>query len=296
MSLQDEFIRLVEIIKRLRAPNGCPWDIEQTPLTMRESILEEAYEVVDALNETESNSKRSKNILHVKEELGDLLLNVLMVSYMFEQEGSFSITDVLYDISEKLIRRHPHVFGKTKGFEGPESNTKAKNSQDVLKQWDEIKENVENRKGEHILDSIPKSFPSVLRSYKIQKKVSKVGFDFDTVLEIWEKVFEELEELRLEIKSANLENEKINSQLIKNQNELSKSKIENELGDVLFSLVNLARVFKINPENALTSTNNKFEKRFRYIEDKMHQNYLKLSLTEKNIMNTLWEESKNEIE
>lgn len=281
---ENAFAELLEIIATLRAPDGCPWDIEQTPYTMRESIIEEAFEVIDAINEAD--------VAHVREELGDLLFNILMVSHMFEQAGQFSVADVLGETKNKIVRRHPHVFGKTEGFAGPEADGRAKNAEEVLRQWDEIKQNVEHRNEGGLLSKVPKNFPPLLRAYKMQKKMSKVGFDFPSIKEARQKISEELLELDAELKSQNLENLVSKEKILKNLSENAKKKIEGELGDLLFSVVNFARLLNINPELALNRTNAKFVYRVRYIEKKMQAENLELSETNLEIMDKFWEESK----
>ncbi|MEL3908099.1 MAG: nucleoside triphosphate pyrophosphohydrolase [Treponemataceae bacterium] len=281
---ENVFLELLDIIRTLRAPDGCPWDIEQTPYTMREPLIEEAFEVIDAINESD--------VAHIQEELGDLLFNVLMISYMFEQAGRFSIADVLSETKNKIVRRHPHVFGKTEGFAGPKADGCAKNSEEVLMQWYEIKQVVEQRNKGGILSTVPKSFPPLLKAYKMQKKMSKVGFDFPTISEARQKVSEELLELDAELKTQNIENISCKDKALKSLPENAKEKIEGELGDVLFSLVNLARLLNINPELALNRTNTKFAIRVQYIEKKMQAENLELSAENLKTMEKFWEESK----
>lgn len=290
----ENFSNLLEIIRRLRAPDGCPWDKEQTPYTMRSSVLEECYEVLDALADTVSADEYAA---HAKEELGDLLFNVLMVSYMFEQAGDFSIGDVLKEVSEKIVRRHPHVFGKTEGFAGPDSTQRVTNPADVLKQWDKIKETVEKRTADSVLDSVPKTFPPVMRAYKLQKKVAKVGFDFADVFQARTKVSEELAELDAEIQKTRL-NPKTEtpatSEVIEPPatSEAQAKALEAELGDVLFSVINLARLLEINPDLALQNCNTKFMKRFRYVEKGMQEKELPMNSEQAQTMNELWEKAK----
>ena len=171
MIAQEEFQRFFDTIKALRAPNGCPWDKEQTPLSMRNDLIEEAFEALDAISE--------QNPEHAKEELGDVILNATMISYMYEQENHFTVADVYKELTDKLIRRHPHVF--------PE--------REVLQQWDRIKSNLENRKSSSILDEVPKGFPPLLKAYKMQKKAAKKGFDWKDLKPVKDKIFEELNEV-----------------------------------------------------------------------------------------------------
>ena len=259
---------------------------------MREGILEEAYEVIDALDEMERTHDKVSSISHVKEELGDLLFNVLMISYMFEQNADFSVSDMLSDISEKIVRRHPHVFGKTAGFAGQNDAKKASTPDEVLKQWDKIKASVEHRDDNGILASVVKSFPAILKANKMQKKMSKVGFDFSRLDEVRDKVSEELGELDAEIASANLENLKIDDNAISEIEPETKQRIESELGDVFFATVNLARALRINPELALNATNEKFARRVSYMEEKLKEKNLELSLENLDLLCELWEEAK----
>ena len=241
----EAFNRLHETIRRLRAPGGCPWDREQTPETLRETLIEEAYETVEAITEGDTD--------HVCEELGDVFLNAVMLSYMYEQQESFTVTDVLETVSDKLIRRHPHVFGETDGYAGPGSGKETDTPEKVLDQWDEIKQKVEGRKGSSALDGVSMGLPSLERAKKLQKRASKCGFDWEHSDDVWPKVDEELAELREAAAGGNPE------------------RIEEELGDVLFSLVNIARHLKVDPGVALTRTNAKFVKRFTHVESSMKE-------------------------
>jgi tetrapyrrole methylase family protein/MazG family protein len=260
------FGRLYEIIGRLRAPDGCPWDREQTPETMRSDLVEECFEAVDAINQ--------KDAMHVKEELGDVILNASMISYMYEQAGGFSLASVLNDVSDKIVRRHPHVFpescGKEYALEGG-----AKTSEEVLTQWEKIKTQAEGRSGSSILDSVSKGMPQLMQAYKIQKKAAKVGFDWENIEEVFAKVNEEIDE----VKSA------------ENQEHL-----EEEIGDLLFAVVNLARKNKVDPTMAMERANEKFRKRFAYIEKKMSEVGLALEKENFQKMDDFWNESKRNVE
>lgn len=239
------FARFYKIIKTLRAPGGCPWDRAQTPVSMRRDLLEETFETLDALSE--------KNDAHVKEELGDALLNILMISYMHEQENKFSVSDVLDSISKKLVRRHPHVFSESAG--NALSGKKVSTPDEVLLQWDAIKENVEGRRFETILDEVPKDFPPLLYAYKIQKKAGKKGFDWKTASEVEKKLAEEFSEMKEALKKYE-----------SNKNESAFLDLEAECGDVLFALVNYFRHIGVDASLALSRTNKKFYKRFSYVE------------------------------
>ena len=250
--LIENFEALFNVIKRLRGKGGCPWDIAQTPMSMRAPLLEEAYEVVDAIEEHDSERKNSE---HVKEELGDVLLNTLMISYMYEQEGIFSVADVMENLTEKLIRRHPHVFGQTDGYAGPESDKKVSTPESVL-------------------DSIPKNFPPMLRALKLSKKAAKAGFEWTEIGGLIKKMEEETAEFAEAVKSG------------------SEAAIEDELGDVFFVAVNAARFLKMNPEMILMHANKKFERRFRFVETEMKKSGLALSSENGEKMDEFWKKAK----
>ncbi len=251
------FEQLFAVIKRLRGPDGCPWDKEQTPTSMKENLVEETYECIEAIIDN--------NYDHIKEELGDLFLLVAMISYMFQQDNFFSIEDVLHTIKEKLIRRHPHVF----------TDLSVKNSEEVIQNWDNIKRYVEKKgEGGEFFDTIPKSFPPLDRAFKIQNKAGKVGFDWNSIDEVWKKLDEELNELKEMIASDNAE------------------RITEELGDVFFTLVNIARFLDTNPSTALHITNEKFKKRFGYVETEMKKVKKEMSSKHFDLMDQYWEESK----
>lgn len=224
----DEFM---DIIRRLRSENGCPWDREQTHESLRGCMLEEAYEVVESIDNQDTENLR--------EELGDVLLQVAMHGAIAEEDGEFTIEDVIGEVGEKMIRRHPHVFGEVQ----------AENSQEVLKNWEEIKK--EEKKEKSISESIlrvPKALPAAIRAEKVQKKAAKVGFDFADYEEALLKVEEELLELKEARETGN------------------KCKIDEEFGDLLFSMVNLSRFLQLNAENSLTNATNKFINRFVSVE------------------------------
>ena len=260
------FGRLYEIIGRLRAPDGCPWDREQTPETMRSDLVEECFEAVDAINQ--------KDTLHVKEELGDVMLNASMIAYMYEQAGGFSLASVLNEVCDKIVRRHPHVFKESSGKEYALEGG-AKTSEEVLTQWEKIKTQAEGRNGNSILDSVSKGMPQLMQGYKIQKKAAKVGFDWDNVEDVYAKVSEEIEE----VKQA------------QNQEQL-----EEEIGDLLFSVVNLSRKYKVDPTLAMERANEKFRKRFVFVEQKMSEEGLALDKENFQKMDDFWNDSKRNVE
>ncbi len=262
----EAFGRLYGIIARLRGPGGCPWDIEQTPMSLRETLVEESYETVEAITEGDAR--------HVKEELGDVFLNATMLSYMYEQAGDFLVRDSLEEVAEKLVRRHPHVFGETEGFAGPGSSGRTDTAEKVLAQWDLIKRGVEGRKADSVLDEVSRGMPALERAHKLQKKAAKNGFDWASLDDVWPKVDEEIAELREAVAAR------------------AASKIEDELGDVLFAIVNVARHLKVDPGVALTRTNAKFTRRFRHVEASMKAAGIPMDKGHLAEMDRFWDEAK----
>jgi MazG family protein len=222
--------RLRAIMHRLRAPGGCPWDAEQTHESIVPNLIEEAYETIDTIRRGDRE--------HLKEELGDLLLQVVFHSEMASEDGSYDLDDVARGISEKLVRRHPHVFAVSEV-----STTDA-----VLQQWDEIKRAEKGDEEKPYLHGVGKGLPSLLKAAKLQKKASKVGFDWPDEAGVIEKIREEVDELAVEMESGD------------------EAAFEEELGDLLFSVVNLARFRKVDPEVLLAAANVKFEDRFAMME------------------------------
>ena len=283
---EKAFNRLYNVVKILRCPEGCPWDKEQTPLSMRRDLIEETFEAVDAITQEDS--------FHAKEELGDVMLNATMISYMYEQKGDFSVAEVLNDLAEKLIRRHPHVFPESEGSVC--ANTPVKNGEQVLNQWDRIKENLEGRKTECILDEVPQGFPPLLKAYKMQKKAAKKGFDWDNVEDVKAKITEELaevEEARLKVNEL-LKNQDAHVFEMKSSKEADEAQkeLEGEIGDLLFAVVNYARHLGVDPETALNATNTKFHKRFSYVQKKMEENEIPMIQENLSKMDEFWNEAK----
>lgn len=287
----DAFSYFFKTIQTLRAKGGCPWDREQTPLSMRRDLIEETFEAVDAISQNDA--------AHAKEELGDVFLNAAMISYMYEQEGSFKVAEVLTELADKLIRRHPHVFPQSEG--ASEAKEAVKSSDEVLNQWDRIKQNVEGRKGDSILDEVPEGFPPILRAYKLQKKAAKKGFDWDTPELVEEKITEEFNE----VKEAKAERNKVfgaeegtNNHTepftVSSNPALDKAQLhlEEEIGDLLFAVVNYARKLGVDPETALTRTNQKFYKRFTYVEKKMAENHIPMDHDHLKEEDDFWNEAK----
>ncbi len=247
----SKFTDFVSIVKRLR--KECPWDREQTNDSIKANTIEEAYEVVEAID--------NKDFDELKKELGDLLLHVVFHTQIAEEEKHFSIDDVIDSIQEKLIRRHPHVFGETQ----------VADSNEVKKNWEEIKLS-EGR--ESVLDGVPYKLPSLQRAHRLQEKAAKVGFDWEKKSDVWKKVIEEIEEMHQSEKSE------------------TKDKLEKEVGDVFFAMVNYARFLNINPEDALRRTNEKFIKRFNYVQQKVKETGKTINESNLEEMDKYWNESK----
>lgn len=234
---------LIAVMARLRAPGGCPWDREQTYASLSQYLLEEAYETFDAIQEADQTG----DITHLKEELGDLLLQVVFHSTIGAEKGDFTIDDVAAGITQKLVLRHPHVFG----------DAKLERAEDVLDNWDKLKADERKASGkaektaESILDDVPVHFPALLEGLKLTTRAAKVGFDWEDADQIFEKLDEEVSELR----------EALNGR--------DSGEVAAEIGDLLFVLVNLARKLDVEPETALKRTNRKFRQRFRFIEEEL---------------------------
>lgn len=258
----NKFNEFVEIVKRLR--KECPWDREQTNDSIKAATIEEAYEVVEAIEK--------KNYDELKKELGDLLLHVVFHTIIASENKEFIVDDVIDSIQEKLIRRHPHVFGEVR----------VSGAEEVKKNWEEIKME-EGRKS--LLDGVPEMLPALQRAHRLQEKAAKVGFDWEKKEDVWKKVIEEIDEMH--------EIEKLKSQQSNvNHDEELYNKLEDEIGDVFFALVNYARFLDVNPENALRRTNSKFIRRFGYVEEKIKSLGKKLSESDLKEMDLFWEESK----
>ncbi|HEY7750833.1 MAG TPA: nucleoside triphosphate pyrophosphohydrolase [Ignavibacteriaceae bacterium] len=248
---ENNFNEFVGIVKRLR--KECPWDREQTNDSIKAATIEEAYEVVEAIEK--------KDYSELKNELGDLLLHVVFHTIIASESNNFSIDDVIESIKDKMIRRHPHVFG----------DVKVSGSEEVKKNWEEIKLS-EGR--EALLDGIPELLPALQRAHRLQEKAAKVGFDWEKKEDVWKKVIEEIEEMH------------------RSENENDFDNLESEIGDVFFALVNYSRFLNVNPENALRKTNKKFINRFSYVEKKINQSGKTLSQSTLTEMDKYWEESK----
>ena len=270
-NMTQPFHDLVDVVAKLRSPEGCPWDIKQTHESLKPFLLEEAYEVLEALD--------THNPQHLREELGDLLLQILLHAHIESEKQAFTIHDVITDLTHKLIRRHPHVFSAASD-EAPKLD-----SEQVVTQWEAIKRAERSTESDSILAGIPASLPSLLRAHQIQKRAARVGFDWETAEQVFEKLDEELEELQAA--ASRLPNAEPSV-----QEPETNAAIEHELGDVLFTIVNVARFLQINPEDALRKANNRFTARFRYME--RHGAQEKKNLEEMTALewDTLWEAAK----
>lgn len=246
---------LVEVMRTLREPGGCPWDREQTHASIRSNMIEEVYEYLEAVDADDTAGMR--------EELGDVLMQIVFHARMAEEAGRFDLQDVIDEVVDKLIRRHPHVFGETQ----------VQGSDDVLRNWEAIKKE-EKTERKHVLDGVTQGLPALLRAYKMQGKAAKVGFDWPDSEGVWAKVQEELDELREALANGDAQ------------------AAENELGDVLFAVVNYARHNKIEPEVALNGTNNRFANRFNYVERQVEASGRQWSDFTLDELDAFWDEAK----
>jgi MazG family protein len=260
------FEKLVKLQARLRAPDGCPWDREQTHSSLRTYLIEEAYEVIDAME--------SGDDVKFAEEMGDLLLQVVFHSEIAREEGRFTVADVIREIHEKMVRRHPHVFGEKR----------AKNAADVLKNWEQIKREERRRKKgadaeegkeqESLLDGIPRGLPGLMEGFQLTRRAARIGFDWDSTEGIFAKLDEEVGELRRVLAEGQAE------------------EIEGEVGDLLFVGMNVARFLKIDPEIAIKKANAKFSRRFREMEAMAVEGDTTLPNVPREQMEELWERAK----
>lgn len=247
---------LIEVMAKLRSPGGCVWDLEQTHESLRRYLVEEVYEVLEAIDLADEKL--------LCEELGDLLLQIVFHARVAEETGAFTVQDVIDTVTEKMVRRHPHVFG----------NISVRDAAEVLVNWDQIKKREKPNERPSVLDGIPKGLPSLLRAHKLQSKASKVGFDWEDDAPVWEKIREELDEFKEAVEKG------------------APKEQEGELGDILFSIVNLARFHHIDPEAALNAVNNKFILRFSYIERYIKENRLQWQQLNLAQLDQLWEKAK----
>ena len=260
----EAFEELVRIVDRLRSPGGCPWDREQTHESLKPMMIEEAYEAVEAIDLGDDDE--------LVGELGDLLLQVVFHSRIAVEDSRFAITDVIRRVTEKMMRRHPHVF----------ADDKAETANDVLRSWEAIKAAELVAKGKaseqegSMLDSVSKSLPAVMEAYQMTTKVSRVGFDWPDVASVLEKLEEEAEELKTAVGAANP----------------SHAEVSEEVGDLLFAVVNVARLLGVDPESALKGSNRKFRRRFRHIEERLRDQGRKPAESTLAEMDAFWNEAK----
>ncbi|MCL2760411.1 MAG: nucleoside triphosphate pyrophosphohydrolase [Desulfuromonadales bacterium] len=253
---KSEFDKLVEIMHRLRTPGGCPWDAEQTHETLKRYLLEETYEVIEAIDK--------KDPALLKEELGDLMLQPVFHSAIAEEKGEFTINDVIKNINEKLIRRHPHVFG----------DADIKTSDEQITSWEKIKKIEKGAERKSAISGIPPHLPALMKAQKITEKAARVGFDWENREQVKAKVYEELHELEEAIV------------------ETSPERIEAEFGDLLFAIVNMGRFLSINSEEALRKTIDRFKNRFEYIETSLQELGKDIKEASLDEMEALWEKAK----
>ena len=256
--LAAEFLRLVEVLKRLRAPDGCPWDREQTPPSIKKYILEEAHELFDAIDAGDTGG--------ISEELGDLFFLPIFLADIYEEQGDFDLSETLLNIKEKMIRRHPHIFG----------DAKVENSREVIVNWQAIKgkEALQKGKRKSVLGNLPRSLPALQRAFRLGERASRIGFDWESAEGVFEKIDEEILELKAAVHQGD------------------SAKIEEEIGDFLFSAANLSRKLGINPEEALKKALDKFVMRFHAMEDyttSQHRDITRLSPEE---LDRAWEKVK----
>lgn len=245
------FERLLKIMDELR--EQCPWDKDQTMDSLRYLTIEELYELSDAI--------LNKDMEEIKNELGDILLHIVFYSRIASETNDFDISDVIHAVCDKLVHRHPHIYG----------DVKVKDAIEVKKNWEKLKLK-EGKKS--VLEGVPKSLPAIVKSFRIQEKVRGIGFDWDNKNQVWDKVLEEIEELKIEVKKGD------------------KDKIESEFGDVLFALTNYSRFINVNPEDALERTNKRFIKRFQIMETLIEKENLKLDEMNLQEMDVYWDKAK----
>lgn len=255
-TLDMKFDDLVDIVTKLRGPDGCPWDREQTRESLKPFLVEEFYELIDAIEDDDSEG--------IKEEMGDVLFQIVLQSRLFEEEGEFDINDVIAGIGKKMVGRHPHVFG----------DKELETSDDVEKWWKERKR-TEGKGHDSAIGGVPRSLPALLRAQKLQEKATKTGFDWDRIDDAFGKVEEEIREFREAVRKKD------------------RDGIEDELGDLFFVLVRIANFVEVNPEDALRRTIRKFIGRFSYVEDGARKQGKKLSDMSLAEMDALWNEAKN---
>ena len=250
------FDRLVELMHRLRSPGGCPWDAEQTHESLKRYLLEECYEVIEAIDQKDPD--------HLKEELGDLMLQPVFHAAIAAEKGEFTLDEVLDTVCAKLIRRHPHVFG----------DQVVRTADEQVERWEQIKKEEKGEERKSALAGVPPQLPALMKAQKITEKAARVGFDWEHVDQVFAKVLEELHEFEETMAEGN------------------QARMEAELGDLLFAIVNLGRFLSLNPEEALRKTIDRFAKRFAHIEETMHARGVQMKDSTLEEMDKLWEEAK----
>ncbi|MBH09746.1 MAG: nucleoside triphosphate pyrophosphohydrolase [Candidatus Marinimicrobia bacterium] len=253
--IAEKFIRLVEIVEILRGPDGCPWDKDQTHESLLPYFLEEVYELIESVDFNDHET--------FKEELGDIMLHVVLQAQIYRENSDFTLSDSLQIVNDKLVRRHPHVFG------GEKTNAAFHAKQN----WEAVKHKEKNR--ESRLDGVPLALPALIRAQRLQEKAAFAGFDWEQIEQVWEKIYEELKELK-QAQSNNI-----------------KEEIENELGDVLFAIVNLSRFLSISAEDALRKSTQKFNHRFIQVEKQLKKRGQKIDESTIDEMNEIWDMVKN---
>jgi MazG family protein len=272
--MSKTFTDLVELMDRLRSPGGCPWDREQTYATLAPMLLEEAYEAFDALEEAREGRPAA-----LREELGDLLFHITFFARVAQERREFNIDDVIEEVYNKMVRRHPHVFG----------DVEAGDSAEVLRNWEAIKAEEKRAAGKHnpdaedasILDGVSTKAPALMEAHQISTKVARVGFDWTSVEDIFEKLHEEVDELREAITAHS-----------QSDSESDHQRIREEIGDLLFVITNIARRLNVEPEAALKLSNRKFRKRFAFIEKQLRAQGTKFDQTTLEQLESLWQEAK----
>ena len=265
------FQELVELMQKLRSPDGCPWDREQTYASLAPMLLEEAYEAFEAVEEA-----REGNPTELRNELGDLLFQIVFYAQVAKEQGDFSINDVTNAIYEKMVRRHPHVF----------ADTDAADTATVLRNWEAMKQEERRAAGktersDSLLDGVSSKAPALMEAHQLSTKAARVGFDWEKIEDIFAKLDEEIGELRVAIQTHASSNA-----------EVDHIRVREELGDLLFALTNIARHLKVEPEAALKLTNRKFRRRFGFIEEKLQQRGQSFEATTLDELETLWQEAK----
>ncbi len=254
--MKRTFDDLVRLMTRLRGPDGCPWDRKQTLPDLKAYVIEESYEVVDAIDQGDRAA--------LAEELGDLLLQTVFIAEMMREEGSFDIYDSVTAIHDKLVRRHPHVFG----------DVVANDAEQVLVNWEKLKQDERKAENKSVLSGVPQAMPALLKASRLTEKAARIGFDWRRTDDVFDKIDEEVAELREAVAEGDLEH------------------VHEEIGDLLFTIANIARKVNVNPEEALQSTNRKFMRRFESMESRVRERDQNLDQLELEEMDRLWDEAK----